>query len=76
MRLRAAAGRRLRRRGRVALLALLLLAAPVVRPAHLRSRAASHVREATIPPVAETTLTIEEQLKELGARLDWVREYL
>jgi len=34
------------------------------------------VREATIPPVAETTLTIEEQLKELGARLDWVREYL
>jgi len=26
--------------------------------------------------VAETTLTIDEQLKELGARLDWVREYL
>ena len=23
-----------------------------------------------------TTLTIDEQLKELGARLDWVREYL
>ena len=22
------------------------------------------------------TLTIDEQLKELGARLDWVREYL
>jgi hypothetical protein len=34
------------------------------------------VREATIRPVTETTLTIDEQLQELGARLDWVREYL
>ena len=26
--------------------------------------------------MAETQLSLDDQLKELGARLDWVREYL
>ena len=31
---------------------------------------------ATIPLMAETGATLTEQLDELGAQLDWVREYL
>ena len=31
---------------------------------------------ATIPLMAETGATLTEQLEELGAQLDWVREYL
>jgi hypothetical protein len=31
---------------------------------------------ATIGRMAETGMTLQEQLDELGAQLDWVREYL
>lgn len=36
----------------------------------------SWVRVATIAVMAEGNLPVQQQLEEIGAQLDWVREYL
>jgi hypothetical protein len=45
-------------------------------PHHGRTEEAERPSAATIAAMADATAPIDERLKEIGAQLDWVRDYL